>query len=341
MMDFHETRVVECIQKCSVDLDIDSNYGVVAQLDAPSEKENPFDRVSKCAFFSNQQLDHLTIERLGGWSNTSYKLKFGCETFVMRLNRKNSFLGIDREAEKNNSGLAEKLGIGSRIVYSEPDLQIARYIENRGVVLAEDFQERATLSQVIATLKRLHFSGFRFASDLNPYERLLTVYEKVCRKGAIPLPDQLHRTIQFFRPIFVSTKLQNIGKVPCHNDTTPYNMLHTEEGVQLVDWEHSANNDPAWDLAYLSAEAGFSEELDEQMIRLYQPIDTDEFVDRFYVYKPLTHLWIVVWLYTQIYSHNEVLSIEEFKNIANERLSLCIDLCDKTAFKKAMQRLRE
>jgi thiamine kinase-like enzyme len=333
MLDFYDVQEIALVQEST-------GFFYEELGDAFTEKASLLHHVISCPVLSNKNINHLKIDKLGGWSNTSFKLDFSDEAFVMRLNRKNSFLNINREFEKKNSLLAESLGVGARILYCEPDFQVTKYIKNKGMISAEDFNNEEILSNVISTLKKLHFSGLKFCNALNPYERLVSVYKKICQEGSMLLPKELDEAIQKFKPIFSSQKMKNLLKVPCHNDTTPYNMLHTERGTQLVDWEHSANNDPAWDLAYLSAEARFSTELDDRMLCLYEPEDAD-FSHRFSIYKPLIHLWSTVWLYTQIYSGNEVLSVEEFRKIAGERLSLCLELFKEDAFKKAVRSFEE
>lgn len=304
------------------------------------DESKVIDLAKSYSFFSKMPFNELVVNRLGGWSNTSFKFDFLQEQYVVRVNRSNSILGIDRKAEQMNSRIAEELGIGSKIEFSDGTIQVAKFIENEGIVKAEELAEKENLSQVVLSLKRLHQSGLKFQSELNPYERLTRAYEKMRKHRAIFMDKELSFMISSLRDIFLSKVVLEAPKVPCHNDTTPYNMLRTKLGVKFVDWEHSANNDPAWDLAYLSAEADFTQEDDLRMIDLYNPEDKPEFTTRFSVYKPLTHLWIYVWIYTQICSKNEILSEVEFRNLANERLAKAFDLMGQKPFKNAAKFLQ-
>jgi 5'-nucleotidase len=280
------------------------------------------DLLRNCSYFANQPFDQLIVSQLGGWSNTSFKFDFGREAFAVRINRENPFLEMDRNAEKINSQIGETLEIGAKIEYSEDRLQIAKFIDHEGVANRED------LVSIVEVLKKLHTSGKKFSNDLNPYERLV----KVC--GKLPLDPELALTIKSLKKIYQSKIFTDIAKVPCHNDTTTFNMLKTAKGIQLIDWEHSANNDPAWDLAYLSTEADFTESEDRKMIDLYSPENLPEFFLRFINYKILCHLWISVWIQTQIASNNKVVSEEEFRNIAKKRLEKAKGLLKQREFMK-------
>ena len=57
--------------------------------------------------------------------------------------------------------------------------------------------------------------------------------------------------------------------VPCHNDPWPANLLDADGRIYLIDWEYSGMNDPMWDLADLSVEAGFGPEQDRTMMEVY------------------------------------------------------------------------
>jgi thiamine kinase-like enzyme len=58
--------------------------------------------------------------------------------------------------------------------------------------------------------------------------------------------------------------------VPCHNDPWPGNLIDADGRVYLIDWEYSGMNDPVWDLADLSVEAGFDAEQDRAMVEAYR-----------------------------------------------------------------------
>ncbi|MBX7066825.1 MAG: phosphotransferase [Parachlamydiales bacterium] len=304
------------------------------------EESIVIDLAKRCSFFSKETFDELIVKRLGGWSNTSFKFDFLHEQYAVRLNRPNSILAIDRKAEQMNSLIADELGVGSKIEFTDGNIQVAKFIEHEGVVKAEDLAENESLSQVVLSLKKLHKSGLKFQNELRPYERLLRVYEEIGQKEGNFMDKELFFTICSLKDVFTNKLVLEAPKVPCHNDTTPYNMLRTKRGIQFVDWEHSANNDPAWDLAYLSAEANLTQDDDLRMIDLYDPEDKLEFMTRFSVYKPLTHLWIYVWIYTQIYSKNEVVSEVEFRKLASERLAKAFNLMSQTPFKNAVKFLQ-
>ncbi len=55
----------------------------------------------------------------------------------------------------------------------------------------------------------------------------------------------------------------------CHCDPTGRNLLDTGKKVWLIDWEYSGMNDPYWDLAYCSFQAGLPEAADARLLSAY------------------------------------------------------------------------
>ena len=46
-----------------------------------------------------------------------------------------------------------------------------------------------------------------------------------------------------------------LPSVPCHNDLLAENFIATGDGVRIIDYQLSGNNDPAFELGDIAAEA--------------------------------------------------------------------------------------
>ena len=93
-----------------------------------------------------------------------------------------------------------------------------------------------------------------------------------------------------------------IHKVPCHNDPLCENWVVSDsDRMYLIDWEYAGMNDPLWDVADLSIEAGFDAESDAKFLCAYlerkaEPADYRHFLaEKLYV----DYLW-TLWAKTRV-----------------------------------------
>ncbi len=108
---------------------------------------------------------------------------------------------------------------------------------------------------------------------------------------------------------------------PCHNDPWPGNLLDTGECVYVIDWEYSGMNDPVWDLADLSVEAGLGLEQEWAMLEVYRggPVPPALY-SRLELYKAMSDLHWALWGFVQHANENPA---EDFRAYALERLERC------------------
>ena len=93
--------------------------------------------------------------------------------------------------------------------------------------------------------------------------------------------------------------------MPCHINACPGNFVESEGEVKLIDWEYSGNSDPMWDLVFLSIEAEFTPQQERQMFECYfGSQDKTEAMQRFMLYKPVYHLWAILWASVQLANEN-------------------------------------
>jgi thiamine kinase-like enzyme len=55
--------------------------------------------------------------------------------------------------------------------------------------------------------------------------------------------------------------VQSLPSVPCHNDLLAENFIATGDGVRIIDYQLSGNNDPAFELGDIAAEADYDPDL--------------------------------------------------------------------------------
>jgi thiamine kinase-like enzyme len=67
-------------------------------------------------------------------------------------------------------------------------------------------------------------------------------------------------------------------RVPCHNDLLPANVLGTDTGVMLIDWEYAGMGHRMFDLGNLAVNWGFDRTSEERLLTAYfdRPPTEDE-----------------------------------------------------------------
>jgi thiamine kinase-like enzyme len=198
----------------------------------------------------------LAVTRLGGLSNSNFKVETGEGTFVVRLLERDPAGVVDRRAEVEAMRLAEEIGIGAELVHAdlEAGVMITRFVSGARALSAERL-DAAAIDRAGGVLGRLHRSGralsrrFDMFATLSDYAQLLRA-----KGGVLPWSPRLDGVIAQARAAFGAGEQQ---WVPSHGDPVPENFLDLPDRMLLIDWEYAAMADPAWDLAYLSLEAGF------------------------------------------------------------------------------------
>jgi thiamine kinase-like enzyme len=92
---------------------------------------------------------------------------------------------------------------------------------------------------------------------------------RLCSEHDLPLPDgYLDRSVDVerMRAALASAPLPS---APCHNDLLPENFIGDEDGVRIVDYQLSGNNDPTFELGDIAAEADYDPDRVERLAAAY------------------------------------------------------------------------
>jgi thiamine kinase-like enzyme len=134
----------------------------------------------------------------------------------------------------------------------------------------------------------------------------------------MPLPEDYYEVGQRARAVRLALEASPAALVPCHNDPWPGNLLDADGRIYLIDWEYSGMNDPMWDLADLSVEAGFGPEQDRAMMEAYYGTGlSSALYSRLEVYKAMSDLHWSGWGFVQ---HAKGNPAEDFWSYGLERL---------------------
>jgi thiamine kinase-like enzyme len=205
---------------------------------------------------------HAVIERIGGMTNTNFKVTLNNREYVLRLPGIGSQGMVVRRFEEQNSLYGCKLGISPNISYfnEETGIKLTDYIHHAETLNPTTIQQTDNMRQVARIFQTLHRSHICFSNDFNVFHELLK-YEELMVKA----DGQMYQGYGDIRDkIFaMEERLNRIGieMVACHNDAVPENFIKDENGkLFIIDWEYAGMNDPCWEIAALFLESNFTED---------------------------------------------------------------------------------
>jgi len=189
----------------------------------------------------------------GGLSNSSYLLAMGDAKCVLRLNNQDHQIWqIDRAAEYKIHRAVEAIGLAPEILYCDlsTGFLVTRYIEGR-VLGSRDLTDSAIRTDLAQAIQ--HFSQLNLNLPTFNYSEHLDRYVAVLRGLGGAVPDILCRTIAAVEPEIKA--FQSSGWRPClvHHDLESRNIIQSDQGLKIIDWEYGAMGYRGMDLAVLGS----------------------------------------------------------------------------------------
>ncbi|MEI4486924.1 choline/ethanolamine kinase family protein [Frigidibacter sp. MR17.14] len=273
-------------------------------------------------------------ERLGGMTNRVYR----AGRLVLRLPGAGTEAYIDRAAELVAARAAAAAGVAPPVVRADAA---------RGVMVTERVPGVTMTPALFAARKGapgragtafalLHASDARFAARFELFA-MIDSYLAVLAPRAVALPagwDAVLAAAEALRPVLTDPA---IPLAPCHCDPLCENFLDTGARMWIVDWEYSGMNDPMWDLADLSVEAGFTPAQEDEMLLGYfgRPAPMLSRA-RMVTLKAMCDLLWTLWGLIQLSDGNPA---EDFRAYAEGRFARCRALMQTAEFHGAVRTL--
>jgi thiamine kinase-like enzyme len=195
----------------------------------------------------------------GGLTNSNYKVVTAAGSYVLRRWRDDSgLLAIDRDNEYENSVRAAEVGVGAEVVAYLPEhnTMVMRWLDGETLAAERLRAGGALLEDVAAACRRLH-GARRFRDDFDMFE-IQPRYLRIVGERGFRLPER-----------YEEFALRDEGTVPCNNDLLAENFMLTADGLRLIDYEYSGNNDPCFELGNVWSESNLSLQQLEQLVAAY------------------------------------------------------------------------
>lgn len=221
---------------------------------------------------ANLDPDYSKIERLGGMTNHSYKVKYeNGEEYLVRIPGEGTEEMINRQDERKSTTLACDLKIDSELLFfGDEGTKVMRFISDPQPMSADVLKKSENLVQAAEIFHRLHYSGVDTGVRFEVFE-MAAQYEKIISDAGVAFYDDYQEIKQDVMNIKAEVdKNGEAPKVPCHNDSLVDNWVLDKNGkLYLIDWEYSGMNEAMWDLSCLSIEADFSTAEDNELLKAY------------------------------------------------------------------------
>jgi thiamine kinase-like enzyme len=208
-------------------------------------------------------------ELSGGLTNRNFKVTTSEGSYVVRVSSRQSVeLAINRDHEHQNSVIAASTGVGAPVVAYLPEhvVMVIGFIEGP-TFTDESFSRPGNIERVAAACRRLH-GGPKFVCDFDMFQIQRGYVDLVRHKGYRLPPTYLDFEGQV-EQIRQALAVRREPAVPCNNDLLSGNLIDSSEGVRIIDYEYSGNNDACFELGNMWSECHLSVEQLEELVTSY------------------------------------------------------------------------
>lgn len=310
----------------------------------------------KLGFNSVKDVSVKEINR-GGY-NINYLVNIDNHKFVFRFNI-DTYLDVENQTEYENEILKylEKFDVAPKVFFIdtsksffEYDLLVEEFIENDKLIFGNDF-----LQNFGKLVKKLHSiplpQGGLLIKNTNP---LVDQWNFI--KGRIDFIKSGNFNENFLR--FINSYIDKANKYVSnfsnlfenkdiclnHRDLVIENVLQTDKGLRLIDWQAIMADDPSYDLAFFTCDIIIKWNLgrpltdEEKQIFLNSYQSDEKMLEKIRVRQPMVYLELFVWIaYRTAYLRDKLaknLVDEADKDFVQKRIAAYESFLDENRMKK-------
>jgi thiamine kinase-like enzyme len=237
----------------------------------------------------------------GGVSNVSFRVSDGARHYIARVGRDYPFHLVFREQEVAASRAAFAAGLSPEVVHAGPGVSVFRHVAAKTYAEAD---VRDHFERCVEIVKRCHRD---MAGRITGRANVFWVFQ-VNRHYARLLEEAGHRHAADAPKWMAVQDEMERAQIPLpivfgHHDLLPGNFLDDGDRLWLIDWEYAGFGTAMFDLAGLSSNNQFTEDMELALLDQYFERRPDEAVLRsFYAMKCAAALREAMWgLVSEIY----------------------------------------
>lgn len=123
----------------------------------------------------------IKIERLPGWNNNSYRVRYGKEEYFLRIPRAGKNIILNRVSEMNNLALVSCMNLYPQTIYydTRSGVYLAPYIRTNGILANTDWMNNKFIESTMNILKKLHEAKPGFQNIVNPVDRASCLFKEL------------------------------------------------------------------------------------------------------------------------------------------------------------------
>tara|TARA_B100000927_G_scaffold65149_1_gene51351 strand:+ start:660 stop:1391 length:732 start_codon:yes stop_codon:yes gene_type:complete len=186
----------------------------------------------------NLNLEKISFEKLQtGKVNNSFLINNDEDNrkYILRINSpKSKKFNIIRKNEIIILNAIKEIKIAPKIIFSDPQFRflITEYID--GYVCSKNnfsLNDRAILKKIIEKYQKIKVKlpKFNYLKHVKKYQKIIGRTSKIDNK--------LKSRLEKFYPYLENFQNQNWSPVLCHHDLNPTNIIKTDKGMKIIDWE--------------------------------------------------------------------------------------------------------
>ncbi len=189
-----------------------------------------------------------------GLTNQIYVIRCGERKLIIRINNpRSAHLGICRKREKAIVKKLSTLKISPNILYSDPRSRYSVMEYEKGRTWSEnDFSnpaQKQKLKTLIQTYQSVEFPNKVLLK--RDYHAYFQHYQNEISRARLSVFRKNQKQFQGFKRWLITSKTLQLPLALTHHDITPRNIIETEQGLKIVDWEYAAIGWPQLDYIFL------------------------------------------------------------------------------------------
>tara|TARA_B100000676_G_C18075715_1_gene847477 strand:+ start:679 stop:1410 length:732 start_codon:yes stop_codon:yes gene_type:complete len=197
----------------------------------------------------NLNLKKITFDELkNGKVNNSFIINDieNKRKYVLRINSlKSNQFNINRINEVKILNAIKEIEIAPKIIFSDPEYNflITEFIDGSECRSNElTLHDKKTLKNIINDYQKIKIElpKFNYLEHIRKYEKI--AFDKST------INNQLVKKLKKFYPLLEEFQNENWPPVLCHHDLNPSNIIKTNKGMKIIDWEFAGFGHKKYDL---------------------------------------------------------------------------------------------
>ncbi|MCV7421009.1 phosphotransferase [Mycobacterium yunnanensis] len=220
--------------------------------------------------WQGKRLEYAPV--LGGLQNSNWRITVeGNDTrYFLKIPGAGSETFIDRGLANEAARRAGVKGIGPELVHFDADtgVEVIEFLEGYRACTNGDFKDASIPHQIIDIYRVLH-DGELLSTTKTMFD-MIDEHLGQARELGVRLPEDVELILGEYQVAKEALLASGLDLAACHNDPMPGNFLVGDgQPMKLVDYEFASNNERAYELALLTTEMFYTEELINELVEAF------------------------------------------------------------------------